>query len=70
MDLLAGQSLVTKAGSKVLANHALKVGPGMSHPRLESFVFQGKTVIVFYFSAHWCPPCRQFTPVLARCASK
>ena len=23
-------------------------------------------VLAFYFSAHWCPPCRQFTPVLAR----
>ena len=30
------------------------------------FVDQGKSVIAFYFSAHWCPPCRQFTPVLAR----
>jgi len=26
---------------------------------------QGKHVLVFYFSAHWCPPCRQFTPALA-----
>jgi len=23
-----------------------------------------------YFSAHWCPPCRQFTPVLAACYSE
>ena len=20
-----------------------------------------------YFSAHWCPPCREFTPILAKC---
>jgi nucleoredoxin len=24
-------------------------------------------VIGLYFSAHWCPPCRGFTPVLAKC---
>ena len=26
---------------------------------------EGKTLLV-YFSAHWCPPCRQFTPALAK----
>ena len=29
-------------------------------------VLKEKKVLAFYFSAHWCPPCRQFTPVLAR----
>jgi nucleoredoxin len=30
-----------------------------------SQVLAGKKIIGIYFSAHWCPPCRQFTPVLA-----
>ena len=25
---------------------------------------QDKKAFVLYFSAHWCPPCRQFTPIL------
>merc|ERR1719316_1740851 len=28
-------------------------------------VLQGKKYIGIYFSAHWCPPCRGFTPQLA-----
>ena len=30
---------------------------------------QGKH-IALYFSAHWCPPCKQFTPVLAELYKK
>jgi len=26
----------------------------------------GTTVVGFYFSAHWCPPCKMFTPQLAK----
>jgi len=54
MDFLNGVELVNKNGKRVLANHALKE----------------KKAIALYFSAHWCPPCRQFTPVLARAYSE
>ncbi|GFS37710.1 nucleoredoxin [Trichonephila inaurata madagascariensis] len=49
MEILSGQELVNKSKSKVSADEALK----------------DKSIVAFYFSAHWCPPCRMFTPVLA-----
>ncbi len=48
MDLFKGQELVKADGSKVSADSALK----------------GKDFVCLYFSAHWCPPCRMFTPKL------
>lgn len=32
---------------------------------IETSVAVDKQLVAFYFSAHWCPPCRGFTPVLA-----
>jgi len=29
-------------------------------------VLAGKGCVGFYFSAHWCPPCKQFTPMCAK----
>jgi len=48
MDFLKSLSLVKADGTKK---------PG-------SEIFAGKDFICIYFSAHWCPPCRGFTPVL------
>jgi nucleoredoxin len=31
---------------------------------------EANDVVGFYFSAHWCGPCRQFTPVLAKAYEK
>lgn len=33
--------------------------------RLDEYA-QGKKICL-YFSAHWCPPCRGFTPQLSKC---
>ncbi|XP_076307185.1 nucleoredoxin-like protein 2 [Tachypleus tridentatus] len=49
MDLLRGETLVKKDKSEANISEALT----------------DKEVIGFYFSAHWCPPCRGFTPILA-----
>jgi len=35
-----------------------------------STAFEGKVAVGLYFSAHWCPPCRGFTPKLAEFYTK
>jgi len=46
---LLGETLVGKDGTDI---------------GIEAICGEGKTVGI-YFSAHWCPPCRGFTPKLA-----
>jgi len=46
---LLGSELIKKGGEKVSTETALA----------------GKKGVALYFSAHWCPPCRGFTPKLA-----
>ena len=49
MDVLRGQKLLRHRSGRVeAADEALA----------------DKQVVLFYFSARWCPPCRVFTPVL------
>jgi nucleoredoxin len=50
MEFLGSAELLRFDGTKVKAKDALA----------------DKKVVAFYFSAHWCPPCRAFTPVLKK----
>ena len=36
-----------------------------SCPQIFVQAMAGKQALALYFSAHWCPPCRGFTPQLA-----
>ena len=49
MDMLSGQQLLRKTGEVVKADEVLS----------------DKKILAYYFSAHWCPPCRNFTPILS-----
>jgi len=51
-----GNWAVELFGSELLTKDGVK-------PTAE--VVAGKRAVLIYFSAHWCPPCRGFTPVLA-----
>merc|ERR1712179_269731 len=49
METVMAATLIRADGSQVLGATAL----------------EGKDLVLFYFSAHWCGPCRRFTPMLA-----
>eukprot|EP00928_Gymnodinium_smaydae_P013846 TRINITY_DN15025_c0_g1_i1.p1 TRINITY_DN15025_c0_g1~~TRINITY_DN15025_c0_g1_i1.p1 ORF type:complete len:452 (-),score=100.95 TRINITY_DN15025_c0_g1_i1:177-1532(-) len=51
---LLGKELLTSSGEKIETVKAL----------------EGKKAVALYFSAHWCPPCRGFTPKLAEYYTK
>lgn len=38
--------------------------------RTETRSVNDKEIIAIYFSAQWCPPCRQFTPILVQTANE
>ncbi|KAG1654493.1 Nucleoredoxin-like protein 2 [Nymphon striatum] len=48
MDIIKAAPLQRKDRSTVSADTALA----------------NKTIVALYFSAHWCPPCKRFTPIL------
>jgi len=50
VDLFKGQQLMKKRGP--------------NYEKVTAEAALGGKVVGLYFSAHWCPPCRQFTPVL------
>jgi len=52
---VAGDLLVNSSG------HTVETSSIAAELSSESL---GKRVLGLYFSAHWCPPCRDFTPVL------
>jgi len=47
----------------LLSKHDVLCKDGSTEP--PAFTAKGKDYIGLYFSAHWCPPCRGFTPQLA-----
>lgn len=50
MEKLLGTKLLSNAGDP---------------PQPTSSVLKGTDLVLLYFSASWCPPCKAFTPVLA-----
>jgi len=54
LEVTLGDSIIGKEGSTISAVSAAKIAEDCE-------------MVSFYFSAHWCPPCRGFTPKLSSC---
>ena len=52
------------AALKGLVGEKVVYGANLEEVDVDTFAGEGK-VLGIYFSAHWCPPCRAFTPQLA-----
>lgn len=52
MESLKGQNLYKYSSDK------------MSQSVFADQILEDNSIICIYFSAHWCPPCRGFTPIL------
>lgn len=53
-----GTSLANSLKEKLVVSHNGVIGPA------DGSEFERKKLIALYFSAHWCAPCRKFTPQL------
>jgi len=51
LENVLGQKLIKNDGEEIATN---------------SLTLSAKKQIVLYFSAHWCPPCKGFTPVISK----
>ena len=62
---MSGQKVIHSfVDMDIVKNIDLIKADGTKKPASE--VFAGKEFICIYFSGHWCPPCRGFTPVLKK----
>ena len=69
LPVLSVFSQVTAASHKqpfldALSGSLVKMGPAGQLVDASADELKGKKYLFIYFSAHWCPPCRIFTPKL------